>query len=123
MPVYNWTGWYAGLNAGGGWSNDGIDNTVVSNACLVGAGAPGCAAAVSTLNGAIPGRFDTKSSGFIGGAQLGYNFQTGPVVGGIETDFQGADIKGSASTASGPTQVPGFADTLSLATAGSQKLD
>ena len=33
-PVYNWTGWYLGLNAGGGWgNNDPITNSVTSAFC------------------------------------------------------------------------------------------
>ena len=33
-PAYSWSGWYAGYNAGGGWSNnDGIDNVVTSTFC------------------------------------------------------------------------------------------
>jgi outer membrane immunogenic protein len=123
MPVYNWSGWYVGLNAGGGWGDDGISNTVTSNTCLVNAGATGCAAAVSVLNASVPGQFGTKPSGFIGGAQLGYNFQAGTFVWGVETDFQGADIKDAASAVSGPTKLPGFADVLSLAGTASQKLD
>lgn len=36
-------------------------------------------------------------SGFLGGGQLGYNWQTGWVVWGVEGDFDGTDIKGNAA--------------------------
>jgi outer membrane immunogenic protein len=40
-PVSTWAGWYIGLNAGGGWGNNGgIDNSVTSSFCLTGVG--GC---------------------------------------------------------------------------------
>lgn len=126
-PIYNWNGWYIGANIGGGWSDYGdIDNTVTSTACWLGTfGGKACAAKASALNAAIPEQFGTDPSGLIGGVQLGYNFQAGAFVWGIETDFQGADIKGDASVASGPTVIPHlfFPDTLSLTGAASQKLD
>ena len=37
-----------------------------------------------------------KSTGVIGGGQLGYNWQIGSIVAGIEADIQGSGIKGSA---------------------------
>jgi outer membrane immunogenic protein len=38
-----------------------------------------------------------KSNGFVGGFQAGANWQAGPVVGGLEIDLSGSDIKGSSS--------------------------
>ena len=39
------------------------------------------------------GGFGTgNQAGFVGGGQFGWNYQTGAVVWGVETDFQGADI-------------------------------
>ena len=127
-PVYSWTGWYVGLNAGGGWgNNDPIDNSVTSAFCNTAAGFVGCVAPLNSFSNAVaaavPGQFNTRPQGFIGGGQIGYNFQSGPVVWGVETDFQGANIKGSDSQA--VTAVPvGFpAFPITVAGTGSQKLD
>lgn len=84
-PVYSWTGFYIGANAGYGWNqNDG------SAFCVNPVGAfngPGC--------DSIPGS-QIDSKGFIGGGQIGYNWQVSPNwLLGLEADFQGSDIKGS----------------------------
>lgn len=88
--VSNWTGFYAGLNIGYGF-NDPIatfaGNDVVSKNVL-NFSAPNPASSVA---------YDVK--GVFGGAQFGYNFQVSPSwLIGVEADFQGSDIKGSAST-------------------------
>ena len=59
-PAPIWTGFYAGVNLGGGWASVG---TPVSSSDL---------------------------SGFIGGGQIGYNWQVDQVVFGVEGDFQGS---------------------------------
>jgi outer membrane immunogenic protein len=124
-PVYNWTGWYVGLNAGGGWGNKGIDNTVTSSFCntALGGCTPGLNEFSTALVAAVPRSFDTNGSGFIGGGQIGYNWQTGQVVYGLEADFQGTNIKGSASN--GGSAVPtGFAIfTVNTAGTASQNLN
>lgn len=87
-PVVGWAGWYIGLNAGGIWSHGDITNNVVSSFCntdLVGCDPDQFAVAAE---GAVPLNFDNNGSGFIGGGQIGYNFQTGPIVFGIEADIQ-----------------------------------
>jgi outer membrane immunogenic protein len=120
-PVYSWTGWYVGLNAGGGWGGDGIDNSLTPGACN--RSAAECAAVFASLNAVLGGSFDIHPSGFIGGGQIGYNYQNGVFVWGIETDFQGADVKGSASTAVSVVP-PGFPTVLVTGTGtGSEKLD
>ena len=84
-PVYNWTGWYVGVNAGASFGNVKTDFDV----------AP---VTVHTTGGDIPvtGDLFPKSdtvwpSGFMGGGQIGYNWQYSPIwVVGLEADFQGA---------------------------------
>jgi len=125
-PVYSWTGWYAGLNAG--WSNNHpIDNSVTSDFCNTAAGFIGCVAPLNSFSNAVaaavPGQFNTRPEGFIGGDQIGYNVQSGPVVWGVETDFQGANIKGSDSQAVTAVPVGFTAFPITVTGTGSQKLD
>jgi hypothetical protein len=40
----------------------------------------------------------TKSSGFIGGAEVGTNYQIGKLVVGLEADWAGGDINGTSSS-------------------------
>ena len=121
-PVYSWTGWYIGLNAGGGWRSNTINNSFTQGACSGPSSSPSeCATVFSVFNSALPGQFDIHPSGFIGGGQVGYNYQSGAFVWGVETDFQGANIKGNASTtASVPFTFPG---SLVTAGTGSEKID
>jgi outer membrane immunogenic protein len=77
-PVFTWTGFYAGVNAGWGWRDDD-EETVV----LTGPGIP--AGLVGTL------QFEDDNGGFVGGGQIGYNFQFGAFVVGAEADIQWAD--------------------------------
>src|SRR5690606_9214241 len=51
---------------------------------------------VDVFQGSIAGR-DYDMSGVIGGAQLGYNFQAGNFVFGIEADISGTGIKGTVT--------------------------
>jgi outer membrane immunogenic protein len=75
--TYDWGGFYAGLNLGYGYGKS--VSTITEN---FGPGAVLSAPQSSSL------------SGFIGGIQLGYNFQNGPWVIGLEGDVQYADISG-----------------------------
>ena len=70
---YNWTGFYVGINGGGGWGRSDWTN-----------------AAGST------GSFDV-SGGVVGGT-VGYNWQMNQVVFGLEGDIDWSGIKGSTST-------------------------
>jgi outer membrane immunogenic protein len=93
-PVYSWTGFYVGLNAGGTF---GGDSNVALPSVDFGPTPSGFAAAQSI--GAFPTSLNVKETGFIGGGQIGYNWQFNQFVAGFETDIQGASAKGS-STAS-----------------------
>ena len=75
-PPFTWTGFYVGINGGGAFGRSSF-------------GAP------------VPTAFDT-SGGLVGGT-IGYNWQSGPIVFGLEGDADWADIRGSATCAAGIT--------------------
>jgi outer membrane immunogenic protein len=86
--AWSWTGFYVGANVG--WA--GSTDAVINHGTDTGPGGLG----TSLLNGGIPGAINLNQTGFIGGGQVGYNWQVWPTwVVGIEADFQGADAKGS----------------------------
>jgi outer membrane immunogenic protein len=90
-PQFNWTGWYVGLNAGGAWgrSDPGTTTVVGPGGYFVPSSPPAIAAA---------GAQGINSSGFTGGGQAGYNWQSGRVVFGLEADVGYLGLNGSAST-------------------------
>jgi outer membrane immunogenic protein len=92
VPVFTWTGFYAGFNAGYGFdagSRDPSTAIVTSRASgivLPPAGSP---------TGAVIFSDRSSQEGFTGGAQIGYNYQFTPgsgVVIGIEADAQYVDF-------------------------------
>jgi outer membrane immunogenic protein len=88
-PIFTWTGFYAGLNLGGGWSassNNG-DNSYLPYTD------PNVAGSLFILPGG--GTVGRNTGGVIGGGQAGYNYQFGSsFLVGVETDFQGTSITG-----------------------------
>lgn len=71
-PIYNWSGFYAGINGGGGWGNASVSGPLSTG-----------------------GDFDT-SGGVVGGT-LGFNYQMGQIVYGLEGDIDWTNLKGSAT--------------------------
>jgi outer membrane immunogenic protein len=83
-PVYNWTGWYFGVNAGASFGRAKTDFNV-TNVTLTGF------TACCVLPTGFASSDVLEPSGFIGGGQIGYNWQYSPlIVVGLEADFQGA---------------------------------
>src|SRR5262245_27167438 len=79
-PVSGWTGWYVGVNAGASFGNVKTD---FNDAPLLAASIP-VSPGFGFSNREYP-------DGFIGGGQIGYNWQVSPIwVVGLEADFQGA---------------------------------
>ena len=71
---YNWTGFYAGINGGGGWGTSEWSGP-----------------------GGNTGNFDI-SGGLVGGT-VGYNWQMGQAVFGLEGDLDWSNIRGSTNAA------------------------
>jgi outer membrane immunogenic protein len=97
-PVFNWTGWYAGLNVGGSFGE-----------------------ARDTLNvtGGVPASSSTSAhlDGVIGGGQIGYNWLSGNTLFGLEADIQGSSERSSVSD---PLIIPAVGCALApCGTAGS----
>ena len=109
LPTPAWTGFYAGLNAGYDWGTSAkavTDATPLFDAIAVTANGLDPAHVVSggLLNGgtalANSGTAKLNPSGFLGGGQIGYNYQWGSnLVAGLEADFQGTNVRGSGDYA------------------------
>src|SRR5215468_12786847 len=65
-PPFSWTGFYVGGNIGGAWANRDVTDTFLG---------------VNLNSG--------NNGVFIGGGQVGYNWQVGYAVFGIEAEFDG----------------------------------
>jgi outer membrane immunogenic protein len=89
-PVsYAWSGFYVGVHAGYGWS-DG-DTTI-------GITDPTGVAQTIAAAGGFPLRYSYDRSGYVAGGQLGFNYQTGPWVWGLEGDISATGIDGAQTT-------------------------
>jgi outer membrane immunogenic protein len=101
VPVFTWTGFYVGGNAGYAWGNS--DPTSLFT-CPSGSAANSCAysfpANLAVIDNATTGRL--QPDGFTGGFQAGYNWQfASSAVFGIETDINSFRLRSSLS-ATGP---------------------
>jgi len=84
-PPPLWTGFYAGLNLGGGWSSSTINNAQLSP----------YASSVDGKLYLLPGNGQggSNAGGVVGGGQIGYNYQFGnSFLVGFETDIQGTSM-------------------------------
>jgi outer membrane immunogenic protein len=73
QAAYDWSGFYIGINGGGGWAHDNWN-----------------------LGGLSEGSHD--STGGVVGGQIGYRWQQGPVVFGVEAQGDWADLTGNNSS-------------------------
>jgi outer membrane immunogenic protein len=100
--VYNWTGFYAGVNLGGHWSRD-------NDPAFTGFNDNFFLASVALFNAALP--HSLSPSGIAGGVQVGYNWQVSNFLLGIEADFDG--LGGSKTrTVSGEVPPVGVGNTF-----------
>src|SRR3954454_306044 len=92
VPVFTWTGFYVGVNAGYGFSNNDRNGLGAYNVTGAGDVSPAIFAPGTTIT---QGALDRDNSGFVGGGQIGYNYQIGQWVIGVEADLQYADLNKS----------------------------
>src|SRR6201996_322757 len=84
-PVYNWGGFYLGLNAGGGSSHNCWNLTANAAGAIPAAPSEGC----------------SDATGGLAGGQVGYRWQATNWVFGLEAQGDWADLKGSNVTGVG----------------------
>lgn len=87
---YNWSGFYAGLNAGVGFGHASTSTDTVFSP--VGYFATTSVPAISAA-----GSQSSDKAGFTGGIQIGYNWQMNNVVLGLEGDFGYLGLRASSS--------------------------
>lgn len=91
-PPYHWAGLYAGVNIGYGTNDNDVDiNPESFNA------------KVAVAAGDSPTALGVRDKGFLAGGQVGFNWQTGHLVWGIETDLDWAQLSGSTANTFGPS--------------------
>lgn len=126
-PVSSWTGFYIGGNAGYSWSNsNAINSRSVAGDCdpLVGGCGVGFDPNFSELSAlAATGNVGGKLDGFIGGGQLGYNWQVQNVVWGLEADIMWMNGKGSGAYFKSVTTAGAPANPIETDFAASRSLD
>jgi outer membrane immunogenic protein len=121
--LIDWTGFHVGLNAGGVFGQSSAFDVLNASAFINPPQLPApIYSAISSIGGS--GNFATGGSGgFLGGGQVGYNWQFGAAVAGLEADIQGiAGSSGSTSRAN-INPVPGFPPfPMTTVTTGSKRL-
>lgn len=100
--VYNWTGWYVGLNGGNAWGHSNVATSTVFSPV-------GYFATTSVPSIKDNGRGSLDPHSLIGGIQSGYNWQTGNWVLGVEADFEYFPLDDSRTV--GPIGYPCCAPT------------
>jgi outer membrane immunogenic protein len=87
-PAWTWTGFYVGAHLGYGWQDTSANGAYIEGA------------------NTFPWKHTADSKGFLGGGQIGYNWQAGFVVFGVEADITGvAGITQGATTFIGPATI------------------
>jgi outer membrane immunogenic protein len=85
--AWSWTGFYVGVDGGYGWNRSAGNSLCINPAGIL------FAADCTSPTGPV-----MRPSGGLFGGEAGYNYQSGVVVTGIETDLQWSGIKGSGTT-------------------------
>jgi outer membrane immunogenic protein len=80
-PVYNWTGFYIGAHVGGAWTDTNWFYPCSATNLLI----------ASPCNLAQGGH---SASSWLAGGQVGFNYQVGRFVWGVEADFSATRMEG-----------------------------
>jgi outer membrane immunogenic protein len=120
-PIFTWTGFYVGLNAGGTWSNSARENTTAVPLFA----APTFATELTLSSALATTSVPISTSGFIGGGQIGYNYQfANSFVAGIEADIQGVAASNRTDTVFGSGVPVGFpAETINSTVTARERID
>jgi outer membrane immunogenic protein len=95
-PIFTWTGFYVGLSAG--YAGDAFEYPFSGDIAYGDRRVP------------YSGAASVNSSGFLGGAQMGYNWQFGNgFVAGVEADYSWANVEGRVGLGAG---IDGFGGSL-----------
>ena len=93
----SWAGFYAGVHLASGWANPTWQSA-------------------AGFGGAVPFDGGASGNGAVGGGQVGWNYQTGPWVLGVEASFGAADINAVTACAAGAFICTVNVDALGTAT-------
>ncbi len=104
-PAWSWTGYYAGVNLGYSWGSSNFNETFLNSITSF---------PVFVASGNI-----NNIDGVIGGGQIGYNWQYGNWIVGLEADFQGSGERGSGTF----TCPAGVCSILTVTTTVNERLD
>ena len=104
VPVFTWTGFYVGANAGYIFGDDSTITTTGNNGPVTGPGA-----LFNTTNNIRVNSVRLNPEGFTGGGQIGYNYQFGSFVLGLEADAAYTDYKQTGTFFGSRPAAAGFA--------------
>jgi outer membrane immunogenic protein len=112
-PIMTWSGFYIGLNAGYTWSNSNVSY----------AGVPVTPPFFPDFGLASNALIGAKNNGFIGGGQIGWNYQFSPsFMAGLEADIQGIANSGNINVSRSFAD-PASAVPMTMTYGGQKKLD
>ncbi len=97
-PAMPWTGFSVGVNLGGAWG--GADAAQIGILPFGSGPNPGIAQALTgpSIAQVLTGNLSSETGGFVGGAQVGYNYEfSNGLVLGVEADFQGLTGKSTVA--------------------------
>jgi outer membrane immunogenic protein len=99
-PVFNWTGYYIGASGGYAWGDSDAVTAVAAR------GTPVYFVPTDLTQIASSGMGTIHPKGGVGGAQSGYNWQSGNVVYGLEVDFSAFSTSDARSVTTTYISVP-----------------